>query len=53
MAVAVGLDGSDVTYDAGRHWTRFGRGQFDTVMCASDASCWAAGDLGRVAELRR
>lgn len=53
MALAVGLDGSDVTYDAGQHWTRFGRGQFDTVTCASDGSCWAAGDLGRVAQLRR
>jgi photosystem II stability/assembly factor-like uncharacterized protein len=53
MAVAVGLTGSDVTYDAGRHWTTFDTGSFDTVACARDGSCWASGALGRVAELRR
>jgi photosystem II stability/assembly factor-like uncharacterized protein len=53
MALSVGLTGSDVTYDAGRHWTTFATGQFDTVMCAGDGSCWASGDLGRVATLRR
>ncbi|HEU5265793.1 MAG TPA: hypothetical protein VFU35_03790, partial [Jatrophihabitans sp.] len=48
-AVAVGLTGSDVSYDAGRHWTGFDTGQFDTVSCAPDGACWASGDLGRVA----
>jgi photosystem II stability/assembly factor-like uncharacterized protein len=52
-AVAVGLTGSDVTYDAGRHWTTFDTGQFDTVMCGHGGSCWASGDLGRVAILQR
>jgi photosystem II stability/assembly factor-like uncharacterized protein len=51
-AVAVGLDGSDITYDAGRTWTTFDTGQFDTVSCAPDGACWASGDLGRVAKLR-
>jgi photosystem II stability/assembly factor-like uncharacterized protein len=51
--LAVGLSGSDISYDAGQHWLRFDAGQFDTVSCASDGSCWAAGDLGRVAVLRR
>lgn len=52
-ALAVGLTGSDVSYDAGRTWRTFDTGQFDTVACAGDGSCWASGDLGRVARLRR
>jgi photosystem II stability/assembly factor-like uncharacterized protein len=51
-AVAVGLSGSDISYDGGRSWHSLGTGQFDTVDCASDGSCWASGDLGRVAILR-
>ncbi len=51
--LAVGLTGSDVSYDAGRTWTTFDTGQFDTVTCTSDGACWAAGDLGRVAVLER
>ena len=49
--VAVGLTGSDVSWDGGRTWTTFDTGQFDTVACASDGACWASGDLGRVAVL--
>lgn len=45
--IAVGLTGSDVSYDGGLHWHTFDTGQFDTVSCAADGSCWAAGDLGR------
>ncbi len=51
--VAVGLTGSDISYDAGLHWHTFDTGQFDTVSCAHDGSCWASGDLGRVAVLHR
>ena len=51
-AVAVGLTGSDISYDGGLHWHTFDTGQFDTVSCAPDGSCWASGDLGRVAVLR-
>ena len=51
-AVAVGLNGSDVSYDAGHHWTTFDTASFDTVSCANDGSCWASGDLGHVARLR-
>lgn len=50
--VAVGLTGSDVSFDAGRTWTSFDTGQFDTVACARDGACWASGDLGRVAVLQ-
>jgi len=51
--IAVGLTGSDVSYDGGLHWQTFDTGQFDTVTCAPDGSCWASGDLGRVAILNR
>jgi photosystem II stability/assembly factor-like uncharacterized protein len=52
-AIAVGLTGSDLTYDAGLHWSTFDTGQFDTVACTHDRACWASGDLGRVAVLHR
>ena len=51
--VSVGLTGSDLSLDGGRHWSTFDTGQFDTVTCARDGSCWASGDLGRVAVLQR
>ncbi len=51
--IAVGLTGSDVSYDGGFHWSTFDTGQFDTVSCAADGACWASGDLGRLARLRR
>ncbi|WP_157440527.1 WD40/YVTN/BNR-like repeat-containing protein [Actinokineospora inagensis] len=51
VAVAVGPTGSDLTVDDGRTWRSFDKGSFDTVDCASDGSCWAAGEHGRVARL--
>jgi photosystem II stability/assembly factor-like uncharacterized protein len=51
--VAVGLTGSDVSSDGGLHWRTFDTGQFDTVSCAHDGACWASGDQGRVAVLKR
>jgi photosystem II stability/assembly factor-like uncharacterized protein len=51
--IAVGLTGSDVSYDGGLTWHTFDTGQFDTVSCTPDGSCWASGDLGRVAILQR
>ena len=50
--IAVGLTGSDVSYNGGLTWHTFDTGQFDTVSCTPDGSCWASGDLGRVATLR-
>lgn len=50
-ALAVGPTGSDATLNAGRSWTRFDTGSFDTVDCASDGGCWAAGEHGRAARL--
>jgi photosystem II stability/assembly factor-like uncharacterized protein len=52
-AVTVGINGSDVSYDAGQHWTRFDDGEFNTVNCAGDGTCWTTGDTGRVAVLHR
>jgi photosystem II stability/assembly factor-like uncharacterized protein len=51
--IAVGLTGSDVSYSGGLTWHTFDTGQFDTVSCTPDGSCWASGDLGRVAILQR
>ncbi len=50
-AVAVGPSGSDVSTDAGRTWSAFGPGSFDSVDCAPDGGCWASGEQGRAARL--
>lgn len=52
-AVTVGINGSDVSYDAGQHWTRFSDNAFNTIGCAVDGTCWAAGNAGQVATLQR
>jgi photosystem II stability/assembly factor-like uncharacterized protein len=51
--IAVGLTGSDVSYDGGLIWHTIDTGQFDTVRCTPDGACWASGDLGRAAILQR
>ena len=51
-AVAVGFNGSDVSFDAGLHWNRFDDGGFNSVACAHDGSCFAVGESGRVGRLR-
>jgi photosystem II stability/assembly factor-like uncharacterized protein len=50
-AIAVGISGSDISYDGGRSWHQFDTGSFDTVSCAHDGACWASGEAGRVAVL--
>lgn len=52
-AIAVGLTGSDVSRDGGRTWRTFDTTSYDAVECAHDGSCWASGDEGRLAVLRR
>ncbi|MFJ3639205.1 WD40/YVTN/BNR-like repeat-containing protein [Streptomyces sp. NPDC090108] len=52
-ALAVGPTGTDLTRDGGRTWHTFGTGSYDTVDCAPDRGCWAAGEKGRVARLER
>jgi len=51
VALAVGISGSDISYDGGRSWRQFDGGSFDTVSCARDGACWASGEAGRVALL--
>ncbi|GAA3504825.1 oxidoreductase [Streptomyces prasinosporus] len=50
-ALAVGPTGTDLTTDAGRTWRTVDTGSYDTVDCAPDRGCWAAGEKGRVARL--
>ncbi|GAA2589327.1 WD40/YVTN/BNR-like repeat-containing protein [Streptomyces tubercidicus] len=51
LALAVGPTGSDLTFDGGRTWHTFDNGSYDTVDCAPDLGCWAAGEQGRIARL--
>ncbi|WP_425471881.1 WD40/YVTN/BNR-like repeat-containing protein [Streptomyces piniterrae] len=51
IALAVGPSGSDLTLDGGRTWRAFDNGSYDTVDCAPDLGCWAAGEKGRIARL--
>ena len=51
--LAVGPSGSDVSIDGGRSWTLFDTGSFDSVECTRDGACWASGEQGRVATLKR
>ncbi|TGB16772.1 oxidoreductase [Streptomyces palmae] len=50
-ALAVGPTGSELTTDGGRGWRSFDTGSYDTVDCAPDRGCWAAGEQGRAARL--
>ncbi|MFF9281263.1 WD40/YVTN/BNR-like repeat-containing protein [Streptomyces griseosporeus] len=50
-ALAVGPTGTDLTTDGGRTWRTVDTGSYDTVDCAPDFGCWAAGEKGRVARL--
>ncbi|MFD9563567.1 WD40/YVTN/BNR-like repeat-containing protein [Streptomyces sp. NPDC059994] len=52
-ALAVGPTGTDATTDGGRTWRTVDTGSYDTVDCAPDRGCWAAGEKGRVARLAR
>ncbi|MEU3551801.1 WD40/YVTN/BNR-like repeat-containing protein [Streptomyces longwoodensis] len=52
-ALAVGPTGTDLTTDGGRTWRALDTGSYDTVDCAPDPVCWAAGEHGRVARLER
>ncbi|WP_338702425.1 oxidoreductase [Streptomyces sp. Q6] len=52
-ALAVGPTGTDLTTDGGRTWRTVDTGSYDTVDCTRDGACWASGEKGRVARLRR
>lgn len=51
-AVAVGINGSDITYDGARTWTTFDTHAFNTIGCTDEGACFAAGNSGDVAMLR-
>ena len=50
--IAVGPNGSDVSYDGGRSWTAFDTAAYDAVDCVP-GTCWASGPAGAVAVLAR
>lgn len=52
-AVAVGPHGSDVTTDGGRTWHQFDQRNLLGVSCAPDGTCWAVGENGMAARLKR
>lgn len=52
-AVAVGFNGSDVTYDGGHRWLPSDQTPFAQVDCAPTGACWASGPDGAVARLTR
>jgi photosystem II stability/assembly factor-like uncharacterized protein len=49
--IAVGPNGSDVSYDGARRWKAFDSAAYDAVVCV-DGTCWASGPAGAVAILR-
>jgi photosystem II stability/assembly factor-like uncharacterized protein len=51
--VAVGPTGTDLSTDGGRTWRTVDTGSLDGVACTRDGACWASGERGRVAVLRR
>jgi photosystem II stability/assembly factor-like uncharacterized protein len=51
--VAVGPTGTDLSTDGGRNWRTVDTGSLDGVACTRDGACWASGEHGRVAILRR
>lgn len=51
--LAVGPSGTDVSRNGGRTWVAVDAGSLDSVECTADGSCWASGEKGRVALLRR
>jgi photosystem II stability/assembly factor-like uncharacterized protein len=52
-AIAVGNPGSDVSFNAGQTWARFNDTFLLGVNCSSPDVCWAVGDGGKAARLRR
>ncbi|MBV8809883.1 MAG: hypothetical protein JO033_14525 [Acidobacteriaceae bacterium] len=51
--VAVGTNGSDISFDAGATWIEFSSTPFNAVTSAPDGSMWAVGPKGVIAKLAR
>lgn len=49
--IAVGPNGSDVSYDGARRWRAFDSAPYDAVDCVRH-TCWASGPAGAVAVLK-
>jgi len=50
-AIAVGTNGSDVSFDGGATWIRFSNMPFNAVACAPARGAWAVGPSGAIAKL--
>jgi hypothetical protein len=51
VAIAVGPTGSDISLDAGRAWRPIDSGNWTTLSCAPDLSCYVVGLAGTVSRL--
>ena len=51
LALAVGTNGSDVSYDSGTTWTPFDKAGFNSVQISPGGTAFAVGDRGVVARL--
>ena len=52
IALTVGPNGSDISYDGGGNWARFSSEGFHAIAVSPDGrSCWAAGRGGKIAKL--
>lgn len=49
--VAVGSNGSDISFDGGRTWKNLDRGNYNAVQSLGPAATWAVGPNGMVARL--
>ena len=49
MVVAVGTNGTDISFDSGRKWIRADTVDYHAVRFAKDGAGWASGSRGRVA----
>ncbi len=49
MVVAVGTNGTDISFDGGRNWIRSDTVDYHAVRFAKDGAGWASGGRGRVA----
>lgn len=52
MIVAVGTNGSDISADGGRSWTRIDDANYNSVQAKGRSAVWAVGPAGYVARLR-
>lgn len=49
--IAVGTNGTDLSIDGGKSWTKFGDENLNSVVAKSRAAVWAVGPMGLVVKL--